>query len=364
MIACVLAVVSAFFVPPDAEYLGYIDFRTLGILFCLMTVVAGFRGLGVFNLLAQTLLKHVRNVRQLVMLLVLMCFVLSMLITNDVALLTFVPFTFVLLEMTGEESERRWLLSAVAMQTIAANLGSMLTPLGNPQNLFLYGKSGMGLWEFVVLMLPYSAVSLALLLLWWLVKGAKSTASLSVSFPEPARITGQKRLVMYCVLFAVCLLVVLRVIPWWAALAAVLVSVLIADRKTLAAVDYSLLITFVGFFVFIGNMGRIPTFRAVLESVVLGNETLTAVIASQAISNVPAALLLSEFTADYSALIVGTNLGGLGTLIASMASLISFKQLAAKYPERKGRYMLLFTVSNAAFLAVLLGEYFIIRSFV
>lgn len=364
MIACLLAVVSAFFVPPDAEYLGYIDFRTLGILFCLMAVVAGFRGLGVFNLLAQTLLKHVRNVRQLVMLLVLMCFVLSMLITNDVALLTFVPFTFVLLEMTGDESERRWLLSAVAMQTIAANLGSMLTPLGNPQNLFLYGKSGMGLWEFIVLMLPYSVASLALLLLWWLVKGAKSTASLSVSFPEPARITGKKRLVMYGVLFAVCLLVVLRIIPWWAALAVVLVSVVIADRKTLAAVDYSLLITFVGFFVFIGNMGRIPAFRSVLESVVLGNETLTAVIASQAISNVPAALLLSEFTSDYSALVIGTNLGGLGTLIASMASLISFKQLAAKYPERKGRYMLLFTVSNAAFLAVLLAEYFIIRSFV
>lgn len=361
--ACVLAVVSAFFVPPDAEYFGYIDFRTLGILFCLMTVVAGFRGLGVFNVLSQTLLKHVRNVRQLVLLLVLMCFVLSMLVTNDVALLTFVPFTFVLLEMTGEESERRWLLSAVAMQTIAANLGSMLTPLGNPQNLFLYGKSGMGLSEFVVLMLPYSVVSLALLLLWWLVKGAKSTASLSVSFPEPAKITGKKRLVMYCALFAVCLLVVLRVIPWWAALAAVLVSVVIADRKTLAAVDYSLLITFVGFFVFIGNMGRIPAFRSVLESVVLGNETLAAVIASQAISNVPAALLLSEFTADYSALIIGANLGGLGTLIASMASLISFKQLAAKYPERKGRYMLLFTVSNAVFLAVLLCEYFIIRSF-
>lgn len=357
VIACALAVVSAFFVPPDGEYLGYIDFRTLGILFCLMAVVAGLRGLGLFNVLAQALLKRVHNVRQLVLLLVMMCFVLSMLITNDVALLTFVPFTFVLLELSGEDAQRRWLLTAVVMQTIAANLGSMLTPLGNPQNLFLYGKSGMGLGEFVLLMLPYSAASLILLLIWWLIIGAKSTASLSVSFPEPARIEGKKRAVMYAALFVVCLLAVLRFIHWGIALGIVLAAVLIADRRTLKEVDYSLLITFVGFFVFIGNMGRIPVFRGLLEKIVRGNEVLTAVISSQAISNVPAALLLSEFTDNCSALIIGTNLGGLGTLIASMASLISFKLLAAKHPEKKGRYLLLFTAANIAFLAVLVLLY-------
>ena len=354
VIACALAVVSAFFVPPDKEYLGYIDFRTLGILFCLMAVVAGFRRLGVFDVLAQALLKKVKNVRQLAAVLMLMCFFLSMLITNDVALLTFVPFTFVLLEMTGEQTERRWLISAVAMQTIAANLGSMLTPLGNPQNLYLYGKSGINLGEFLLLMLPYSALSLLLLVAWCFVKDAKGTASLSVSFPEPARISGKKRLVMYAALFVVCLLAVLHVIHWGIALAAVLVFVAAADRKTLLSVDYSLLLTFVGFFVFIGNMGRIPAFRSFLEAVVSGNEVITALLSSQVISNVPAALLLSEFSADCPALIVGTNLGGLGTLIASMASLISFKQLAAKYPEKKSRYLLVFTVSNIAFLAALL----------
>lgn len=361
VIACILAAVSAFFVPPDAAYIGYIDFRTLGILFCLMAVVAGLRGLGVFGLLAQALLKRVRNVRQLVLLLVMLCFALSMLITNDVALLTFVPFTFVLLELSGEEALRRWLITAVVMQTIAANLGSMLTPLGNPQNLFLYGKSGMGLGEFVLLMLPYSIASLILLLVWWLVKGRKSTASLKVSFPEPAVISGKKRLVMYGALFVVCLLCVLRVLDdWRICFAVVFAAVLIADRRALKNVDYSLLATFVGFFVFIGNMGRIPAFRSFLESIVSGSETLTAVLSSQVISNVPAALLLAEFTEDYSALVIGTNLGGLGTLIASMASLISYKQLAAKYPEKKGRYILVFTAANLAFLAALLGEYFLL----
>lgn len=362
VIAVSLAVVSAFFVPPDWAYLGYIDFRTLGILFCLMAVVAGVRRLGVFDLLAQVLLKRVTNVRQLVLLLVLMCFLLSMLITNDVALLTFVPFSFVLLELSGEEAERRWLITLIVMQTIAANLGSMLTPLGNPQNLFLYGKSGMSLSEFILLMLPYSIVSLIVLLIWWLIKGAKSTASLSVSFPEPAVIKGKKRLVMYSVLFCICILSVLRVLDWRITLAVVFVAVIAADRRTLLSVDYSLLVTFIGFFVFIGNMGRIPALRSFLEGVVSSNEVLTAVLSSQLISNVPAAILLAEFTENYPALIVGTNLGGLGTLIASMASLISYKQLAAKYPQKKGRYMLVFTLANIGFLAVLFCEYLLIAA--
>ena len=362
VIAVSLAVVSAFFVPPDGAYLEYIDFRTLGILFCLMAVVAGVRRLGVFDLLAQVLLKRVTNVRQLVLLLVLMCFLLSMLITNDVALLTFVPFSFVLLELSGEEAEQRWLITLIVMQTIAANLGSMLTPLGNPQNLFLYGKSGMSLIDFTLLMLPYSIVSLIVLLIWWLIKGAKSTASLSVSFPEPAVIKGKKRLLMYSVLFCICMLSVLRVLDWRITLAVVFVAVIAADRRTLLSVDYSLLVTFIGFFVFIGNMGRIPALRSFLEGVVSSNEVLTAVLSSQLISNVPAAILLAEFTENYPALIVGTNLGGLGTLIASMASLISYKQLAAKYPQKKGRYMLIFTLANVGFLAVLFCEYLIIAA--
>lgn len=359
-IAVLLALVSMFFVPPDAEYAGYIDLRTLGILFCLMTVVAGLKGLGVFSVLAQKLLKRVRTVRGLVTALVLMCFFFSMVITNDVALITFVPFTFELLRLAGEQAEREWLVSAVAMQTAAANLGSMLTPLGNPQNLYLYGRAGMTAGGLAALMLPYSALSLAMIMLWTALR--RGGGSISVRFEEKREIAGKKRLVMYIALFAVCLLAVLRVIWWQAAAAVVLVCVLAADRGVLRGVDWGLLATFVGFFVFVGNMGRIPALRQLLESVVAGNEVLTAAASSQIISNVPAALLLSGFTQDMRGLIIGTDLGGLGTLIASMASLISYKQLCAQRPQEKGRYMLSFTVSNVVMLAALLGEYFALRA--
>lgn len=359
-IAVLLALVSMFFVPPDAEYAGYIDLRTLGILFCLMTVVAGLKGLGVFSVLAQKLLMRVKTVRGLITALVLMCFFFSMIITNDVALITFVPFTFELLRLAGEQAEREWLVNAVAMQTAAANLGSMLTPLGNPQNLYLYGRAGMTAGGLAALMLPYSALSLAMIMLWIALR--RGGGSISVRFEEKREIAGKKRLVMYIALFAVCLLAVLRVIWWQAAAAVVLVCVLAADRGVPRGVDWGLLATFVGFFVFVGNMGRIPALRQLLESVVAGNEVLTAAASSQIISNVPAALLLSGFTQDMRGLIIGTDLGGLGTLIASMASLISYKQLCAQRPQEKGRYMLCFTVSNVVMLAALLGEYFALRA--
>ena len=359
-IAVLLALVSMIFVPPDAGYAEYIDLRTLGILFCLMTVVAGLKGLGVFSVLAQKLLSRVKTVRVLVIALVLMCFFFSMVITNDVALITFVPFTFELLSLAGEKAEREWLVSAVAMQTAAANLGSMLTPLGNPQNLYLYGAAGMSAGELIVLMLPYSALSLAMIMLWIALR--RGGGSISVSFAEKKEVTGKRRLVMYLALFAVCLLAVLRVILWQAAAAAVAVCVLAADRGVLRSVDWGLLATFVGFFVFVGNMGRIPAIRQFLESVVSGSEVLTAAASSQIISNVPAALLLSGFTQNTRALIIGTDLGGLGTLIASMASLISYKLLCAQRPQEKGRYMRCFTVSNVVMLAVLLGEYFALNA--
>lgn len=358
--AVLLALVSMIFVPPDAGYAEYIDLRTLGILFCLMTVVAGLKGLGVFAVLAQKLLSRVKTVRVLVTALVLMCFFFSMVITNDVALITFVPFTFELLSLAGEKAEREWLVSAVAMQTAAANLGSMLTPLGNPQNLYLYGAAGMSAGELIVLMLPYSALSLAMIMLWIALR--RGGGSISVSFAEKKEVTGKRRLVMYLALFAVCLLAVLRVIPWQAAAAAVAVCVLAADRGVLRSVDWGLLATFVGFFVFVGNMGRIPAIRQFLESAVSGSEVLTAAASSQIISNVPAALLLSGFTQNTRALIIGTDLGGLGTLIASMASLISYKLLCAQRPQEKGRYMRCFTVSNVVMLAVLLGEYFALNA--
>ena len=361
-VAAALAVLSMFFVPPDAQYAGYIDFRTLSTLFSLMSVMAGLRRQGVFDRLGRALLARTRNTLQLVLVLVGLCFFGSMLITNDVSLLTFVPFTFVVLNRLGPDAHRSLLIPVVCMQTIAANLGSMLTPIGNPQNLYLYGKSGMSMRAFVRLMLPYTLVSLVLLLAWAAITCRKSSVILSAgSFSaQPDAPHNRNVILLDLILFAVCLLSVIRVLPYGVAFAAVLVCTLCADRGTLRAVDYSLLLTFVAFFIFIGNLGRIPAFSGWLQELLTGREVLVAVLASQLTSNVPAALLLSGFTAKTEFLIIGTNLGGLGTLIASMASLISYRQIARELPQEKGRYFGLFTLSNLIFLAILLGVWFIL----
>lgn len=361
-VAIVLAVISAVPVTPDKAYAGYIDFRTLSILFCLMAVMAGLQKLGVFRKVAGMLLRHTHNTVQLVEVLVLLCFFFSMVITNDVSLITFVPFTFIVLRLSGEDAMKKLAVPVIILQTIAANLGSMLTPIGNPQNLYLYGKAQMSAGAFILLMLPYSLVSLLLLVLCAAVTAKRSKISVqgvtTVSLGDNVESETAERkgylLPMYLLLFLLCLFTVARVILYPVTLVIVAAAVLILDRSTITKVDYSLLLTFVGFFVFIGNMGRMPAFRDFLQGIIGGREVVTSVIASQVISNVPAALLLSGFTEDVQALIVGTNLGGLGTLIASMASLISYKQVAGEIPEEKKRYFGWFTVANIAFLAILL----------
>ena len=355
--AALLALLSAAFVPPDAQYAGYIDFRTLAILFSLMTVMAGLRRQGVFEWLGRALLARSNGTLQLVLTLVGLCFFSSMFITNDVSLLTFVPFTFVVLSGLDKTTARALRAPVVCMQTIAANLGSMLTPIGNPQNLYLYGKSGMPLPEFVRLMLPYTLLSLALLAGWaWLLccrSGSKANSAVGTA--AAAEIDSRKKVALYSVLFGVCLLTVARAVPYPACFVIVLVCTLAFDRQTLGMVDYSLIFTFIAFFIFIGNLGRIPAFSAWLQGMIAGHEVPVAVLASQVISNVPAALLLSGFTQNTAALIIGTNLGGLGTLIASMASLISYRQIAREAPAEKGRYFGLFTGANILFLIILLA---------
>lgn len=358
--AMVLAVLSAVMIPPDTEYIGYIDFRTLAILFCLMTVMAGLQKLGIFRRVARILLQHTHNVIALAEILVLLCFFFSMLITNDVALITFVPFTFTVLHLSGEDAVRKLAVPVVVLQTIAANLGSMLTPIGNPQNLYLYGKIQMSPIAFIKLMLPYSTVSLLLLLICTVVAAKHSDIAVRDVAGALQEDAGQETAgwrrhlsVFYLILFLLCLLTVAHVIPYPVTLGIVVLGVGILDRTTIGKVDYSLL-TFVGFFIFIGNIGRMPAFCSFLQKIIEGREVMTAVVASQVISNVPAALLLSGFTENVEALIVGTNLGGLGTLIASMASLISYKQVASQIPGEKKRYFGWFTVVNVGFLLLLL----------
>lgn len=363
-VASILAVLSMFLVHPDASYAGYIDFRTLAILFSLMTVMAGLQKQGLFDRMGCELLAHTGSTLQLTIVLTGLCFFFSMLITNDVALITFVPFTFAVLGGVGERLRRKLTIPVVCMQTIAANLGSMLTPVGNPQNLYLYGKSGMSMASFLMLMLPYTAASFLLLLLWALLLcGGKKEAFSAVKVEmEKKTNPDSRKIIMYLCLFFVCLLTVVRILPYGISFFAVLLIAGIADRDSLKRVDYSLLLTFVAFFIFIGNLGRVPAFSSWLQQIISGREVLVAVFASQVISNVPAALLLSGFTENVKALIIGTDLGGLGTLIASMASLISFRQIARQIPEKKGAYFLLFTISNFLFLAILLGVWMIISN--
>lgn len=355
-VAILLAVGSAYFVRPDKEYLAYIDFRTLGILVCLMAVMAGLQKLGLFRFIAEKLLARVKTIRGLLFILVMLCFFSSMLITNDVALITFVPFTFIVLKMILGEQSEKLIIPVVVMQTIAANLGSMLTPIGNPQNLYLYGKTSMNFLNFIVFMLPYTVIAFVLLAGWCLLFRYKGKKRIDFLLKENTTLLESKtQLVAYVVLFVLCILTVAHVVPYQVTICIVLVTVLVLDKYVLKEVDYALLLTFIGFFVFIGNMGRIPVFNVFIQNIIDGNEVLTSVIASQFMSNVPAALLLSGFTDQYELLIVGTNLGGLGTLIASMASLISFKYIGKEYGHLKGKYLLYFTVSNVLFLIVLFG---------
>ena len=355
VVATVLAIVSAFVVPPSMAYVEYIDWHVLELLLCLMTVMAGLQRCGLFDALGEALLKKTNKVWQLCLVLVMLCFFLSMIITNDVALITFVPFAIVTLEKCKQE---RLLIPVVVLQTVAANLGSMLTPIGNPQNLYLYNLSGMGLAEFILCMLPNTAMSFVLILLSLLfIKGKKEEITLNAMIhnqtSKERELVDKKQTIIYLILFALSLLVVAKMISVEIVLGIVLVVVFCLDKSVLKKVDYCLLLTFISFFIFTGNLGNIPVIRDTLQTLVNGRELLIGVVASQAISNVPAALLLSGFTSDYRALLAGVNVGGLGTLIASMASLISYKILANKYDEKKGKYFQWFTVVNIIFLIIL-----------
>ena len=351
-ISGILAIVSCFLVHPDSQYAAYIDWHTILILFCLMAVMAGFKDIGLFQYTGETLLKKIQSKRGVVCVLVFLCFFSSMFITNDVALITFVPLALLILNMAKMDDSLCYIMT---LMTIAANLGSMLTPIGNPQNLYLYSTSGLSLGNFVLLMLPYTIIAGVLLLICIFVRFGK--CSVPVELENKGNTMNLKRIVYYGILFAICLLAVAKICPIGLLFGIIFIAVIIDNRKLLLHIDYSLLLTFIFFFIFIGNMGRFPAFRTFLMAVLAGRVTPVAILSSQIISNVPAALLLSGFTNDWNALIIGTNLGGLGTLIASMASLISYKQLAQNHPNMKGKYMAVFTVANVTFLIVLYGAY-------
>ena len=346
MIATLAALFSCLLVPPDREYLSYFDFRTLSLLYCLMVVISGFQQAGLFSRMAHTFCRKAASIRRIGLVLVLLCFFSSMLITNDVALLTFVPFSMIIL---GGTDQRTDLIHIIVLQTVAANLGSMLTPVGNPQNLFLYSFYNLSIREFLLTMLPFYTLSLIIISGACFLLSNKPNQFNIGKAPEI-----QKGSLWLCsVLFVICLLDVVRLLAWPWMLALVFLFLLFFNRRLLIDADFMLLLTFVAFFVFAGNLARVDVMADLIRQILNGREYLTALLVSQIISNVPAALLIADFTNQIHPLLLAVNIGGLGTPVASLASLISMKLYIRSDQARSGRFLLEFTVVNAVLLLIL-----------
>ena len=348
VIAFIAAVITMFVIPPDMQYIDYCNVTVLIQLFALMTAVAGFRSLGIFDAVTRGILKKTGSVRRLGLVLIVICFFSSMLVTNDVALLTFVPLTILIFRDIPDEKSR---ILTIVLETAAANLGSMMTPVGNPQNLFLYDEFNLNMGTFLEVMLPAGVVSLICLVgLAFLLPEKSCTA------PEASgTVIPKVRMTAYAAVFLLCLLSVFRLVPAYACLIAAVLAAAVFDRSLLLKVDYALLATFVCFFVFVGNIARIDMVREFFSEIMEGRELIVSTALSQVISNVPAAVMLSGFTENGTELLLGVNLGGLGTLIASLASLISFQFYRKSEGARSGKYFAVFSAVNFGMLALLIA---------
>ena len=346
LVALLAAVVTCFIVPPDKEYLGYFDVKTLTCLFCVLAVVCALKNIQFFYILAKKIVQCFRNARMSILALVYITFIGSMLIANDMALLTFLPLGYLVLSTTGKQ---KYMAFTFVIQNIAANLGGMLTPFGNPQNLYLYTKFAIPTGEFMMIMLLPFVVSVVLI----------TVCCLIFVKPEPLEVADEKvrlplwRTALYLALFALAIAIVFRGIPYQLGLVVIPAVLLFADRKALKMVDYPLLLTFVFFFVFSGNMARIDLVRQIFSGLLDKSTLLFSILSCQVISNVPSAILLSQFTENYRDLLLGVNIGGVGSLIASLASLITFREYTAHNPGKTGYYMRVFTLFNLLFLVVL-----------
>jgi Na+/H+ antiporter NhaD/arsenite permease-like protein len=318
-ISLILAIISCFFVKPSIDYFNYINWDTIILLFVIMLIVEILKNLSIFEILVRKLLTKIGNTRGLVFILVFICFFSSIFITNDVSLIIFVPFSILALKKVNRLD---FVIITVSLQTIAANIGCMILPIGAPHNIVMYTVSNISFTSFFLLLLPYIIVSVAFLAVILLFIPKHDIELLNIGKIEVNRKNFVKR-VFY-------------------------------------GVDYYLLLTFIALFILIGNLENIAFFNELFTKWIVGNEVLCGVFASQIISNVPAAILLSGFSTNYEAIIIGINVGGFGTLIASMANLISYKILVREYDEFKIRYLFVFTVLNVILLMILLGVHAIV----
>jgi len=346
-IALAAALVTSVFVPPDREYISYFDFKTLSCLFGVLAVVCAFKNINFFYILAKKIVTVFKSTRYSILALIYITFIGSMLIANDMALITFLPLGYFVLSTTGN---RRHMAFTFIMQNIAANLGGMLTPFGNPQNLYLYTKFAIPNGEFVRIMLLPFVISVALITLCCLFVENKP---MTIEDKDDAKLP-KIRAIVYSILFALSIAIVFRTIPYVVGLVIIPLVLVFMDKKALKMVDYPLLLTFVFFFVFSGNLSRVEVVRKLFSFLLDKSTLIFGTLSCQIISNVPSAILLSQFTDNYRDLLIAVNIGGVGTLIASLASLITFREYTLHNPEKSKQYIFLFSAFNFAFLAILL----------
>ncbi len=355
LIAFAAALITSLFVPVDKEYIGYFDFKTLSCLFCVLAVVCALKDINFFFVIARKIVHFFKTARMSILALVYITFIGSMLIANDMALLTFLPLGFLVLSSTGKQ---KYMAFTFIMQNIAANLGGMLTPFGNPQNLYLYTKFNIPNGEFMGIMAPPFILSVVLITLCCIIFVKNEPLMIS---DEKIELNG-KRTALYLALFALAIAIVFRGIPYWIGLIIIPAVLFFANRHALESVDYPLLFTFVFFFIFAGNMARMDAVRDFFSTLLSKNTLLFSALSCQCISNVPSAILLSQFTGNYAELLIGVNVGGVGTLIASLASLITFREYVKHDPRSTRRYIAEFSAFNFGFLIILIAfERFVMK---
>ncbi len=346
IISLFAAIITMFFIPVDAGYKDYFDFKTLSCLFCTLAIVCALKNINFFYMLAHKVVAIFKNAKICILALTYITFLGSMLLANDMALLTFLPLGYIVLTSTGKE---KYMAFTFIMQNISANLGGMLTPFGNPQNLYLYTKFNIPTGEFMsIMVIPFIASILLI-----------TISCLIFVKSEPLEIKENKielnvpKAIIYLFLFAFSIIIVFRVIPYWIGLIVIPLFLIFMDRKALLNVDYPLLLTFVFFFIFAGNMARIEAVRNLFAFLLEKNTMLFSIISCQCISNVPSAILLSQFTDNYRDLLLGVNIGGVGTLISSLASLITYREYIKHNRGKSGHYIGLFSAFNFEFLVIL-----------
>lgn len=346
VVSAVAALVTMFFVPPSIAYLDYFNWHTLACLFSILAVIAAIDSSGLLEFVAHSLVQHVTSTRTLVIALVLVTLGCSMILSNDMTLVTVLPLALVLLKSVNRESEIPF---AFIVITLTANLGGMLLPFGNPHNLYLYTVFGVGFGDFVAVMAPPLVLSVSLIL-------ARCCFVKKAEFhyqkPESIRMS-KPRVAIYVALFALCIAMTVGAVPFLMGMTVIVVVLAITDRRVFAKTDYALVMTFVCFFIFSGNIAQIPAISDFFSTVLdVCGAFVTSLISSQIISNVPSAILISHFSNDWVGIALGTNVGAVGTPISSLATLITLRQYQKSGLGGNGKFIARFEAYNFAFLVV------------